>query len=231
MKKEDIHIDDFYRIIFGQIPLDFYIEIFIRSIVVYLLIAFGMKYMRKRITSNLNRTELAGMATLAAATGLIILAPDRGILPAVIVFLVLIGCKRIVDRKNYRDEKFESITEGNMSTLIKDGVLQLEEMEKTRITQEQLFAQLRSGSIIHLGSVKRLYLEVSGAFSIVKNNEPKPGLSVIPDWDKDFLNEQEKSPDTISCCICGSTYPKGETKCKVCGSDSFNDALVDKKEK
>lgn len=231
MKKEDIHLDDLYRIIFGQIPLDFYIEIAIRSIVVYLLIAFGMKYMRKRITSNLNRTELAGMATLAAATGLIILAPDRGILPAIIVFLVLIGCKRIVDRKNYRDEKFESLTEGNMSILIKDGVLDLREMEKTRITQEQLFAQLRSGSVIHLGTVKRLYLEVSGAFSIVKNNEPKPGLSVIPDWDKDFLNEQEKSPDTISCCICGAIYPKGETKCKICKSESFNEALVDKKEK
>src|ERR1700709_2065014 len=129
MKKEDIHIDDLWRILHGNIPLEFYVELFIRAFVVYLLIAFGMRYMRKRISSELNRTELAGMATLAAATGLVILAPDRGILPAVIVFLVLIGCKRIVDRKNYRDEKFESLTEGNMSTLVKDGVLQLKEME------------------------------------------------------------------------------------------------------
>ncbi len=228
MKKEDIHIDDLYRILHGNIPLDFYFEIFIRSIVVYLLIAFGMRYMRKRITSELNRTELAGMATLAAATGLIILAPDRGILPAIIVFLVLILFKRIVDRKNYRNEKFEYLTEGHISVLVKDGVLQLDEMEKTRITQEQLFAQLRSGEIIHLGTVKRLYLEVSGGFSILESTEPRPGLAVIPDWDKDFLAEQKKSPDKVCCRNCGSIYPKGKTICNTCGNETFNEALIDK---
>jgi len=228
MKKEDIHIDDIWRILNGNIPLEFYIELFIRALVVYLLIAFGMRYMRKRITAELNRTELAGMATLAAATGLVILAPDRGILPAVIVFLVLLISKRFVDNKNYRNESFEDLTEGHMSILIKDGVLQLQEMKDTRITREQLFAQLRAKEVIHLGTVQRMYMEVSGSFSLVKKEKSTPGLAVIPDWDKDFLKEQTISSDTLVCANCGTLNEKKLNKCTCCKSNELKEALMDK---
>src|SRR3982751_6916248 len=117
MKKYDIKITDLYRFLNGQVPPEFYVELIIRTLFVFLVITFGLRYMGKRISSQLSRSELAALSTLAAATGLVILAPDRGLIPPLIVIAVIIGIKRWVHKKNIRSEKFEFMSEGHLTTL------------------------------------------------------------------------------------------------------------------
>jgi uncharacterized membrane protein YcaP (DUF421 family) len=224
MKKEDIEITDIVRILFGPVPPEFYIEMVIRALFVYLVITFGMKYMGKRISSQMSRSELAAMATLAAATGLVIMDPQRGLLPPLIVLGVILFIKWIVDKGNYRSERLEFITEGHYSTLIEDGVLNTHEMKKVRLSKEQLFAQLRGLNIIHLGTIKRLYMEANGAFSIVKSNEKKPGLPVIPPEDTAFINEFNRS-DRKACKHCGHLQRQGENNCSNCGSAEWTESI------
>jgi uncharacterized membrane protein YcaP (DUF421 family) len=218
MKKEEIHLYDITRILFGQVPPVFYIELAIRTIVVYALVTFAMKHMGKRISAELDRTKLAAISTIAATTGLILLSPDRGLLPPIIVLCIIQLMQWFVNRKNYNDSRFETMTEGKGTTLVVDGVLQWKEMKRARVTKEQLFAQLRNTGIIHLGSVRRLYMEASGAFSFIENREPSPGLPVIPDWDTDFLAEQKPWNKWQVCTNCGNKQQEKETHCPVCGN-------------
>jgi uncharacterized membrane protein YcaP (DUF421 family) len=225
MKKDDIHITDLYRLLNGEVPPEFYIELIIRTLFVYLVITFGLRYMGKRISSQLSRSELAALSTLAAATGLVILAPDRGLIPPLIVIGVIIGIKRWVQKKNIRSENFEFLAEGHLTTLVYDGVLQLKPMQDARISKEQLFAQLRAQEIMHLGMVKRVYHEANGSFTIIKAENAFPGLPVIPEWDQDFLAEQKRSGESNVCTHCGKRQQLEENNCANCKNDKWEPGI------
>lgn len=222
--KNDIRLDDFRRILVGEVPAEFYIETVIRALLVYILLVAGMRLMGKRINAELNRTELAAISTLAASTGLILLSPDRGLLPAVVAIGVLLFIKRMVNHQTFLHKKAEDIAEGSLGILIKSGVIQIKELKKTGLTREQLFAQLRGMGVMHLGNVFRLYFEANGDFSLLKEEKESSGLSVIPDWDQEFLNEQEMAGTQV-CSRCGSGGQGTHKECPNCGNDGWKEAV------
>jgi uncharacterized membrane protein YcaP (DUF421 family) len=221
MKKEDIHFNDLYRILIGEVPPGFYIELIIRVICVYAMIMFGMKYMGKRIAGDLNRSELAALSTLAAATGLVLLSPDRGLVSPLIVLGIIYLIRLYVNKKNYSSKRFEEFIEGRRSTLVIDGEMQWHEMKRTRISKEQLFSQLRGLGIKHLGVIKRFYMEANGAFSLTKLPHPQPGLPAIPEWDTAFLAEQPRWHEWQVCANCGHRQQPQEVNCSVCNNTTW----------
>ena len=98
MKPEEIHLTDYMRIILGQVPWSFVLEAVLRMVFLYLLLIISMRLMGKRMAGMLSRIEMAGMVTLAAAIGVPLLAPDRGLLPAVIIAVVVVVAQRTIAR-------------------------------------------------------------------------------------------------------------------------------------
>jgi uncharacterized membrane protein YcaP (DUF421 family) len=225
MKKEDILITDFYRIVNGEVPLEFYFELIVRALFVFMLLTFGMKYLGKRLSSQLTRSELAATSTLAAATGLVIMAPDRGLFPPVLVIAIIIIGQRIVHKKSMTNERFEFAAEGHLTELIHNGVMNLKAMTDARISKEELLSQLRAMELLHTGVIKRLYLEASGEFTLIRNSEVRPGLPVIPSWDKEFLAEQKFSDDKKVCTHCAQVKKQQSATCTNCGADEFEPAM------
>jgi hypothetical protein len=85
MKKEDIHLGDWQRMFFGEVPGGFYWEVVLRIAVIYLILMVSMRLMGKRTASQLSRNEMIALVSLSAAIGVPLQAPDRGILAAVII--------------------------------------------------------------------------------------------------------------------------------------------------
>src|SRR4051794_17099270 len=77
MKPEKIHPDDWLRILVGEVPATYFIELIIRAAVVYLILMVSMRLMGKRMSSQLSRNELAALVSLAAAVGIPMMSPDR----------------------------------------------------------------------------------------------------------------------------------------------------------
>jgi uncharacterized membrane protein YcaP (DUF421 family) len=223
MKKEAIDLSDWYRILHGNVPLEFYLELVIRALFVYLVLTFGMKYLGKRQSSQLSRSELAATATLAAATGLIILAPDRGLLPPVIIVLIIIGIQRFVHHRSMKSQRFEFTVEGHLTLLVEEGIMNLRAMKQARITKEQLFLELRGMKILHLGKIKRLYLEANGDFTTIEQLSAKPGLPTIPAWDQELI--QEMADEEYQACDKCGRLRSDEKRCPQCGNDHFVTAL------
>lgn len=218
MKKDAIFIADWQRIVFGEVPAVFYVEIVIRAAVVYLILVVSMRLMGRRMSSQLSRNEMAAMVSMAAAIGVPILDASRGLLPAMIIALVVVSTQRIVSYWAARNETFEGISQDINSTLVENAVIQLAAMKDARMTRELLFAQLRSSGLVHLGHVKRLYIEANGEFTLIKEPAPQPGLSLLPEWDTDFINEQEKDPQQCVCYHCGNRQPESSQQTEVCTS-------------
>ncbi|GAB3905651.1 DUF421 domain-containing protein [Larkinella knui] len=186
-----------------------------------------MRLMGKRMASQLSRTEMVAMVALAASIGIPIMAPDRGLLPALISAFVIVAGERIISRLASKNEKAEALFEDELDILVENSVMKLDTMLHCRVTRERVLAQLRSEGLYHLGSVKRLYLEANGSFSLVENPDPSPGLSVLPEWDTQFRSRQKTVPNRLVCANCGNPNPAARQGaiCSNCGNKHWTAAV------
>jgi uncharacterized membrane protein YcaP (DUF421 family) len=222
MKEEEIHLWDWMRMLLGQTPWVFIIEIFIRLFLIYLILLVSMRLLGSRMSAQLSRTEMVAMVSLAAAIGIPLHSPDRGILPSIIVATVVVVLGRVIARASYLNQKFERRIQDDINILVRDGVISINEMVQTRLTVERVFAQLRSEGIKHLGEVKRLYIEANGSFTLIRSTEIKPGLTVIPEFDTDFIAGQSLAHNQV-CKTCGgpSSAEDENNKCSNCKSNEW----------
>jgi uncharacterized membrane protein YcaP (DUF421 family) len=226
MQPWEIHLKDWVRILFGNVPPAFFIELTIRVIFVYLLVICCIRLMGKRMASQLSRNELVAISSLAASIGIPIQSPERGLIPAVIVALIVVAAQRFISGKASANERFEKITQGHLSILVNDCCVQFPALKSARISRMEVFARLRSMKVTHLGQVKRLYFEAEGDFTLIRNDEGgRPGLCVLPDEDVDMLKEQGYRHDFMVCGNCGKEKNDKEV-CDNCGCRSFVPAVV-----
>jgi uncharacterized membrane protein YcaP (DUF421 family) len=225
MKPEDIKFGDWQRILLGDVPGSYFIEIIIRTFVVYLVLMISLRLMGKRMAASLGRIEMISMISMAAAIGIPLQSPDRGLLPALIIAVIVVCTQKFVATKSSKDQKFEQITQGNVGVLLEDGKLNLHAMKKSRISKERVFVQLRNKSVCHLGEVKRLYIEANGKFTVVTNNNPGAGLSIIPEWDDEFRYRVCKASSKLVCSQCGNIKSDEENECNRCGFNDWVEAV------
>lgn len=231
MKPEEIKLSDWPRILAGQVPASFYIELVIRAFFVFFLLIICMRLLGKRMTGHISQLELVALVSLASAIGVPLLAPDRGLLPALIIAAIVVGITRLISSISNKNQRFENFTQGEMNTLVKDSVMQYGIMEHVRISRERLFAHLRSEGILHLGQVKRVYLETNGIFTVIRSTDiDKPGLMTLPLSDKEFVHESLEETDVIVCNNCG-VQKANNIEQKRCGNCNENEWVKAVKEK
>jgi Mg/Co/Ni transporter MgtE len=103
MKPEDIHLTDWMRMLLGEVPWSFLLEITLRIIFLYALILVSMWLMGQRMAGQVSRNEMAALVSLVASVGIPMQAPDRGLLPAVVVAAAVVGVQRWVAYQAYKD--------------------------------------------------------------------------------------------------------------------------------
>jgi uncharacterized membrane protein YcaP (DUF421 family) len=227
MKKEDIHFGDWARFFMGETPAAFLIEIIIRMAVIYLILIISMRIMGKRMAGQLSLVETTALVSLAAAVGVPLLDPARGLLPSVIIAGIVVSISYLISKIAYRNPKFESIAQAKIETLVNNSTLDIKALFSTGITRERILGELRSHGIKHLGEVKRLYIEANGDFTLIKEKEKKPGLSIIPEWDIEFIAETTKNKDVVVCknCGCPKESKDSPASCENCDHRQFVSAI------
>lgn len=123
MKPEEIKLSDWGRIILGDVPPEFYAELFIRGMLVYLLLTVSLRLLGRRMSTQISLVELTAMVALASAIGVPMLAFDRGILPSFIIATIIIVLTRVIARINYKSQRFEKAVQGDVDALVKDSML------------------------------------------------------------------------------------------------------------
>jgi uncharacterized membrane protein YcaP (DUF421 family) len=227
MKPEEIHLSDWMRILVGEVPASFYIEAVIRVVFIYLLLLTSMRLMGNRMGGVLTRNEMTAMISLAAANGVALMAPDRGLLPVVGVAAVIISYQRLIAWGAFRNKKFESLVLDDVRRLVEDGELLLDNLESSVLSREQLLGRLRQESIANLGQVRRAYQEANGAFAIITFEEPRPGLSILPLIDAAYRQEQPKAEGQQACGSCGHVlHSSHQAACPRCGQRCWQPAVL-----
>lgn len=220
MEKEEIHIDDIKRLLFGETPPEMLLEVMLRSIILYLTLVLVVRLLGKRTNSILTITERAVFITLGAIVAMPMHGPDHGVIIGIVVLLTVLILQRSFTRSFFISRWWEQKMQGTVNILVKDGVIDIAAIEKLHLSRQQLFELLRERDIRHLGQVKRAYIEAAGTISLYKNKEVKPGLSVLPlkDIGKIIVKDQEH----VACTWCGKVVEdKAPGNCPVCQHNNW----------
>lgn len=226
MKKEEIILWDLKRIFLGQAPPEFLLEVLIRTLLVYLCGTVIIRLLGKRMNGQISILEMSVMVLMGAILSLPMQVPDRGIVQGMVALLTVLLLLRGINWLSFRKPKWEGLIHGRTIMLVKDGILQLQELRDQRISRQQLYGVLRSKQITNLGQVKRMYLEAYGSFSVYTANEIKAGLSLLPPNDTDLGQHLNTTPDKV-CADCGWIKPVTSISgsCPNCGADKWTSAV------
>jgi uncharacterized membrane protein YcaP (DUF421 family) len=228
MEPQDFKFADAGRLFIGEVPAAFLSEVILRIFCLFLLLIFSMRLLGRRLSSTLNRNELATLVLISAAIGIPMQQPGNGLIPAFIIAFIVVFIIRKINTWSFRNKKIEKIMRGRISILVSDGVLDYKMMETAGVSQERIFSQVRSEGIDNLGKVQRLYMESGGSYSLLEKEGENPGLSVIPAWDTDYRNSQQYRNDMRSCRNCGHTVKTDEafSNCTRCDSNTWETSVI-----
>ena len=216
---------DLKELLLGSETWSFLWETVLRSLIMFVIILTGLRLLGKRGVKQLSVFELVVIIGLGSAAGDPMFYSDVGILPAIVVFIMIVSLYSIVTYFIGKSKKFERIIEGRPVCLIREGIFCIDNFEKEPLAQDEFFAELRMASVSHLGQVQEAYIETSGNLSIFlyPDNTVKYGLPIMPD----SLERTVKKINEVghySCTFCGYTEnikPVNKHVCTVCKKHSW----------
>jgi uncharacterized membrane protein YcaP (DUF421 family) len=142
----------------------------------------------------------------------------------------VIAVSKITAKLSFDHKVFEKVSIGDVSILVEDGVLNQKNLNVVRLPRERVMSQLRHNRVVQLGEVKRLYMESTGDFSVVMQEDPAPGLSILPASDPAFVERMVRPVSEIICAHCGKkqevSTDKKTSGCENCGSEKFTNAVT-----
>lgn len=221
-------IFEWNRIFYNDLPENFALEVIFRSTVMFTILLLTLKLAGKRGVKQLSIFETVIIIALGSAAGDPMFYEDVGIVPAAIVFMVIIALYRGVTWLTGKSKKFEEFIEGKTECLINDGKFSIATFKKESLAQDEFFSELRIKSIEHLGQVKHAFIETSGEISVFfyDDEEVKYGLPILPA----AFNKKSKiieNEGIHACTFCGHTEEQkpGTAKCEVCQKDEWAPAI------
>lgn len=223
MQQEKIFLTDWKRIFLGDTPPEFVLEIFGRTLIIYLVLLIAMRVFGKRLTGQLTIIEMSIMLTMGAILAPAMQLADRGLLAGAVALLCALAFERGINYWGLKNSTAERLIQGKETVLVDDGILQVENLRTSRISRPQLLSVLRSKNIYNVSTLHRVYLEACGEFSIYTRETDKPGLSTLMETDSEIHTIQQLDPQSVACSCCGFTIqsnPKPDN-CPVCQANEW----------
>lgn len=208
---------DWHRIFFSDHPYTFFIEILIRTPLMFLAVVILLRLTGKRGVQQLSIFEMVMIITLGSAAGDSMFYEDVGLLHALAVFTVILIVYRCIIILISRSEKAEMLLEGKPKYLLRDGKMCLSEIDDDELGADEFFGELRGHNIEHLGQLRYVILEDTGRLSIFyyPDAEVRPGLPVLPD-EYNKKGSHINHSGLYACARCGNTQTHEISDFAVC---------------
>ena len=224
---------DWQRMLLDELPPAFLGEVATRALFAYLAVFTFLKISGRRGVGQLSLFELVVILTLGSAAGDVSFYEDVPLLPIIVVFVTLLVLYRLTTWIMEHSARFGSWVEGDPVVIIRDGLYDLDALNRHNISGDEFFMELRQRGVEHLGQVRLGILEVNGEVSLYffDSDSVHAGLSVLP---AQVRQDHTQIPDTdmYACSHCGNTQRLVTgtiTQCARCGHGSWSKALDSKR--
>ncbi len=221
-------IFEWNRVLFNDLQVTFLFEVVFRTTIMFTVLLLTLKLAGKRGVKQLSIFETVMVIALGSAAGDPMFYQDVGIVPAIIVFLIVILLYRLVTWLTIKSKSFEEFIEGKTECIINEGKFSINTFKKESLAQDEFFTELRIKSIEHLGQIKNAYMETSGDISVFyyPENEVKFGLPITPKLFKEKSKNILKDGN-YACTFCGhiAAQKTGVASCTICNKKEWVEAI------
>ena len=141
---------------------------FLRSLILYIVVIFGMRIMGKRQLGQLQPSELVVTILISNIATLPIENSDVPLILGIVPILTLMCFEVILSVCTLKSTHLRKLVWGNTRVLIQNGRINQQELSDLRYSVDDLMEQLRANGIFDLRQVEFVLAETNGQLSIVK---------------------------------------------------------------
>lgn len=225
-----ITILDWKRMLLGDEPPLYLLEIFIRTLIIYAYTLGLLRWLGSRTIGQLSTVEFLLVIALGSAVGDAMFYPDVPLIHALLVVTIVVLANKGLDVLIARFKVAERAIDGVPEELIRDGVFGRSFLASTSLGPSEVFQQLRERGVEQMGQVARAYVEADGKITVMLSRQTRPGLPIAPPWEidrpEDLRVPSEMLNDVVvSCMQCGKTEEvkagAALAPCAHCGHQHF----------
>ncbi len=178
---------------------------FVRTIILYLLITIALRAMGKRQVGELSPAEFVITILVSELATIPMQSTGTPLVYGVMPILTLLSLEIIISSLFLKNRWIRKIAVGRTSILIENGKINQKEMERIRLTLDELLEELRLKSFIDISQVKYAILEANGELSVFPYSKDEPATRS----DLGISDDNTFLPHTI---ISDGVYIKSETE-------------------
>lgn len=175
---------DLHRIVVGDLPLVFYIEILLRTAVLFTFALLLIRSMGKRSLGQMSTFDFVIIIALGSAVGDPMFYEDVPLLYGMLVVTVVVAMERMLAFLSLRRRSVEVFVDSTPTVLVRDGVVDVAALRDELMSRSELFQALRVNGVRSLDSVQLAILEPSGRISI-RTHDGSEALSELWSLDDD----------------------------------------------
>ena len=148
--------------------------VFIRTILIYLLLLLAMRLMGKRQIGELEVTDLVITLLLSDIATHPIVDPENPLSHALIPIITLLGTEVTLSLLLSRIPWLKNLCSARPNILIHNGKINQKELERLRISSDELISELRQKDVTCIDDVAYAILEQNGKISVIPRAESQP---------------------------------------------------------
>lgn len=165
-----LHID--WKAVF--VPTVSLLEIVLRGTVVYLLLFFVLRVLRRE-AGALGISDLLVVVLIADAAQNAMSSEYKSVTEGAVLVGTIIAWDYSLDWLGYRFPALGRLLRPAPLPLVREGRALRQNMRREMVSMEELMAQLREQGVEHLSEVKKCYLEGDGHVSVIKKDSGGEG--------------------------------------------------------
>jgi uncharacterized membrane protein YcaP (DUF421 family) len=155
------------------------LETVIRIVIIYLVIVAGLRILGKREFGQLSPAELVTLLIIPEIVSPALVRDDPSLTNAIVGTTTLFSLVFVVSLLMHHIRPLEKVVSSSPTLLASDGRFLAENMNKERISPEEIYTEIRKIGLYELAQVRWVVLESDGKISVIA----KPGVDRHTDND------------------------------------------------
>jgi len=151
-------------------------QVVLRTAIVYILVLAGLRLAGKREMGELASFDFVMILLLANAVQNAMTGPNTSLMGGIVAAATLLVLNFSVSALVHRYPRLRRIILGQRTTLIEQGIPQLDTLEREHIDEDEIMTAAREHDILKISDIRTAWLEVDGNITFQTMNGRHMGV-------------------------------------------------------
>jgi uncharacterized membrane protein YcaP (DUF421 family) len=145
-------------------------DIVLRAVFLYAFVVFVMRVTGRRELSSLTAFDLILLIVLGDAIQQGLTQDDYSVTGAVLAVATIATLQVLTSALTYRSRRARTLLEGNPLVIVEHGEFVRKNLERERMTEDEIAEEMRQQQVSSLDDVEWAILEANGSISFIKKS-------------------------------------------------------------